>query len=435
MADKKYYPLSIIQDYFCVPADINRKSGKADGEISPTLNLGIFIEKDFNADFARKAFLKLFDYDDILKIKFVKSGLFGVKQYFSEDIAENEIITYKNMKDRAEFENYCRFGEYPSIHLYDSCQVRAEICETSDGGGIIIYCSHVISDGYALSGVLYPQFCKNYLSLLSGEEMPNSNRESSYEEYLNEENSEKKKEKRKNDSRIWKEEFSKHIENFKIPTKFTLDYKSYEKSFILNEEEGEKAENFAKSLSCSPFAFFFAAYALALAQTFGIDCFSVSTDFVGRITLKEKNLFAPLDRSVPLFFDFSNKNEEDKSPREIEKLVPSTNIRFLSSASRSALPRNKFEYEFFFKQRKKSVGFIKESEWAKINYYIPPKKQEGFPIFESEDLKQIHDIYLAIDELDGKKKKFRLCVNEAVISRETADTLAGILERLIKLTF
>lgn len=326
MSNEKIYPLTAAQ------ADLIFEELALNQDQAANMNvLGYFawVPDDFDAAAMEKAFWKMIELNDALRLKIFKKGL----SYFQyvQDI-KPEILERVTVSGREEFDAYIEKSKLSTaIKMCDDRLFKATIVLDGNGsGGIVIFMHHAVCDGTSF-GIMFAQLDKYYNAYKNGED-PVEKKVYSITNYFEQEQAYKHSSDIKKDFFWWLKKYNSQ-KKYSIPggRRSAKDCTSSAEEIYIDGDAYQNLLNLCKESHCSIQSVLMTLASVSTWIISGKRNFCFYTMSHGRNTIPLKRTVGCMVTTVPVFFYVDGNTA-------VKDFVSSSYMDYLDTVSHSRMP-------------------------------------------------------------------------------------------------
>ena len=326
-ADKKLYGLTSSQ-VVLLWAQFFSVEPKKVREVN-ILGFYVYIKRG-NPQAMEKAYNKLLETNDSLRLRFVKTGVFKFQQYI-EDVAYRKLKTVQ-VADKAGFDRYVSEKFTSPTTIVDTDMTYAEcISVGNEGCAIAFRIHHLALDGYSIA-LVHDRFVEYYHSYLKGEE-PEA-KSYSITDYFSTEREYSQSDNMTQDHAYWQKAYTKQP-HYSFPAGYRSELGQCD--FVMGSVQGalyQKLVQLAKSIGSSIPSISMALAALCVYRLTGRDNFCIFSPVHGRYTLTARRTVGCMMNTFPTFYYID-------AQKKIVDFLSDSQLNFLEALKHSRYPMSR----------------------------------------------------------------------------------------------
>ena len=325
-AADKIYPLTAAQaDLIFEELALNKEQALN----MNVLGFSVWIEHDFNAEALEKAFWKMIEVNDALRLKIFKKG-FKYFQYVQE--IKPESLPRIEISDKAALNRFMNEDkETESISMCGDRLFKAVLGVNEKGsGGIVIRLHHACCDGTSF-GIMFAQLDKYYNTFKNGEEV-NEKKTYSVTKYFEQEQAYKKSKDLKNDFFWWLKKYLSQ-KKYSIPAgrRSSSNCESDTESIKIDGNTYMKLMDVCRENFCSIQSVLMTLASITTWVISGKENFCFYTMSHGRTSIPLKRTVGCMVTTVPVFFRVSGDTA-------VKSFLGESYLDYLDTVSHSRMP-------------------------------------------------------------------------------------------------
>lgn len=371
-----YYPLSYQQKKLFNYSQVHKDATEYN------VLQGIEMRCDFNKAHFEKVVEKILIEEPILRTKIIERDLEPYQVV--SDISEIK-IDYRNV-DSVDIDD-----EIEKLSTEPFTLMGGELFQivvfSCDKGKTIIFLRlhHIICDGWSFQ-LLIDKFVEYYFGSSVNEESEVRVPQYTYFDYVNEQEKLLKSDKYEKRRLYWEELLTNSVSELNLPWKNSISINvsnsGKRKLFKICEEDSSKLTDFCKNSKISPFTFIASVYGDLISRLSGEKKFNIAVPVANRFTKKNMEICGYFVNTIPLNFNFSEKDTVHNRLRYHHKaflgmvsksdtdLNLKCNVMFVFQSRPSSTNKDRDEIEYLRLNNKKSKYDISLSVTFEENCYV-----------------------------------------------------------------